>query len=142
MKKKKEKKFSSHNNCRRAIISIFSIYILFVIIFVLASKDRDAAFLVALAIGLVVVFGSLVASLAVVSGEYDKNSIRFIQLEFSNIEIGIGELEETQPWVFTHCNWVNTYIYNRKDKCFYEIKIKDNKKSLVNIGKIDPREKY
>lgn len=142
MQKKRKKKNDVYKGYKITIISLAIVYTIFIAIMTLLVEDKDIFFTICGILGLCIVLVSLLFGLTIFSGESDKNSIRILELDFDDIATGMDQLLNIMPTVFTHCNHINTYVYNLHDKCYYEIYIKDEIKWMRNIGARNPREKY
>ena len=139
---KKKKKMSIYDKYRLALILLATIYIIFIAVMLSIVDNKDAFVISAFIVGVGIVFVALMFGLIIVAGDSDKNSIRILEMDFDRVDTGVKQLQDFLPDVFTNCNYINTYVYNRHDKCYYQIYIKDDIKWMRNIGKINPREKY
>ena len=142
VQKKKRKKMSIYDKYRLVLISLAAIYIIFIAVMLSIVDNKDAFFVTAFIVGVVIVFISLIFGLIVIAGESDKNSIRILEMDFDRVDTGMKQLQDFMPGIFINYNYINTYVYNRHDKCYYQIYTKDDIKWMRNIGKINPREKY
>lgn len=93
-------------------------------------------------IGMFILGTWFVMSFAITAGEYDRKSIRIIELNFADIGEGMSQLNHIYPNIYNGFNYINTYVYNKADGCFYSIYKKDEIHWMHNIGKNDPKEKY
>lgn len=139
---KKRKKIDVYKGYRIALILLAALYIVFVGIMTLIVEDVDAFFIVAGIVKTSVVLIALMFGLIIVAGESDKNAIRILKLDFDRVDMGMKQLQDVMPDVFMNCNYINTYVYNVHDNCYYQIYTKDEIKWMRNIGKVNPREKY
>lgn len=139
---KKRKKIDVYKGYRIALILLAALYIVFVGIMTLLVEDADAFFITAGIVGTSVVLIALMFGLIIVAGESDKNSIRILKLDFDRVDMGMKQLQDIMPDVFMNFNYINTYVYNVHDKCYYQIYTKDEIKWMRNIGRINPRERY
>ena len=142
VQKKKRKKMSIYDKYRLVLISLAAIYIIFIAVMLSIVDNKDAFFVTAFIVGVVIVFISLIFGLIVIAGESDKNSIRILEMDFDRVDTGMKQLQDFMPGIFINYNYINTYVYNRHDKCYYQIYTKDDIKWMRNIGRINPREKY
>lgn len=139
---KKKKKMSIYDKYRLVLISLGILYIIFMAIMLLIVDNKDTFFITAFILGIIIVLASLMFGLTIVAGEADKNSIRILEMDFDRIDTGMRQLQDIMPNVFKNYNYINTYVYNLHDKCYYQIYTKDDIKWMRNIGMINPREKY
>lgn len=139
---KKKKKMDVYKRYRLMLILLAIIYIVFMAIMLLLVDNKDIFFTIGFIVGAGVVLVSLLFGLIIVAGEADKNAIRILELDFDRVDAGMKQLLDIMPAIFINCNYINTYVYNLHDRCYYQIYVKDEIKWMRNIGKVNPREKY
>ena len=140
--KKNKKKVNTYNGYKIALEILFIIYIAFVVIMMSTADNVDTIFIISIVVGLIIVFGILLFGLTVVAGDSDKNSIRILTLNFDNTDVGMKQLLNMEPTIYTYYDYIYTYVYNIHDKCYYELYVKDEIRWMRNIGTINPREMY
>lgn len=132
------------NDCRNLKIMpslIAIIFIIFAIIMALIVKDVIKCILVITVTGAMVILEIFIFSLVIVAGESDRNSIKIFTFEFRTTEEAIIKIQEIEPNIFDNCNYINTYILNTYNNCYYEISIRNGMKLIRNIGCTSPKER-
>lgn len=137
-----KKKINTYRWYKITLISLVAIYIIFAAIMLLFINNINGFFIIAAIMGLCIILVAVLFGLFIASGVSEKNSIRIIELCFDRDDIGVKQLMEIVPTIFINHNYINTYLYNLHDRCYYEIYVKDEIRWIRNIGKRNPKEKY
>ena len=143
MQKQRKNKIDLYRGYKITLISLVAIYIIFVAIMSLVVEVDNRLFVtIAIIVGFGIILVALLFGLIMDARRSDMNSIRILELDFDRVDVGMKKLLDMMPTVFIHGNYINTYVYNMHDRCYYEIYTKDEIKWMRNIGRRNPREKY
>jgi hypothetical protein len=137
----KKKTVSAYDRFRNVLGILFVGFIIFTAVMVLIIKDTAKCIIIVGIVGGILFLVSLLMSLLIVAGEYDKRSIKILNLSFEKIDDGMNKLMEASPDIFVKCSYINTFVFNTYDNHYYEIYAKDDIKWMRDIGVENPIER-